>query len=252
MSDLTVFAKNRSQMMESQNQLIDWAATKLNEELANLVDVTANLEQAKQGKWKLSGWQNQKRIAQKKVDFYQKIAAALEAGYVIVPDFPIDIFAVRTNRAYPIERYATNQSQYGDTADRTQRSEVLPISEGRYVDSEPVVHQNLLTDGENKTFYKRWAAEYKDIDFPIKAVKPAILDETSKALALKIFDEIGCNPGRKGWNPTRQAMSRGADPMVIGRVIFRRSNDSLQYARGETKSVSFLIAWWLKTSDIEV
>lgn len=250
MSDLTVFAKNKTQMLEAQNRLIDWATGKLNEELANLVDVTNNLELARKENWNLSGWRRQKLIAQKKVDFYQKIVAALEAGYVIVPDFPIDVFAVRTKRDYPVERYATSSSYWTDNVDRTQRSEVLPLGEGRYVDSVPVVkRQKQITDG-NKEVYRRWAAEHRDIDFPIKLVKPAILEETSKALALKIFDEIGCNPGRQGWNPA--GSRRGGDPMVVGRIVYRRPGDSLSDARGNLKTISFLIAWWLDTRDLIV
>jgi hypothetical protein len=249
--NLVVFAKNRAELQQSQNQMMEWANFRLNAELENLNDVTANLEYAKKNKWNLTGWRKQKTVAQRKVDYFQKMYAALSAGYVIVPDFPIDVFAVRTNRNYPIEFYETTSSTWNN-ADRTQSSEALPIGEGRYVDSEPKEFYKQLKGADDNTLYQHYAGEFKDVDFPIKTVKPAILDETSKALALKIFDEIGCNPGRPGWTPGR-GVRRGADPMVIGRIIYRSTNDSPGSRWGRNfKTVSFLITWWLNTKDIDV
>lgn len=246
MSDLVVFAKNRTEMMGAQAQLVQWADGKLAEARALLEEAATNLAHAKEQDWKLSGWYRQRLTAQKKVEFYEKIHAALAAGYVIVPDFPIDIFAIRTERTYPVKHYSTTNHTWSDNVDRTQHSELLPIGTGDYHDSQPLEKRGpeKKTD-TGETVYGQWADAFKDVDFPIKAVRPVILEETSKALALKIFDEIGCLPGRPGWRPNRVPGRKGVDPMVIGRITYR-------YNQYHQKTVSFLIAWWLKSSDITV
>lgn len=243
--NLVVFAKNRAEMMESQQSLVNWADMKVMDAEENLSEVTANLVQAKENKWKTSSWSRQVTRAKKQLVFYQKIQAALLEGYTIVPDFPIDIFAVRTKRKYPLKNYRTSTQSWQDQWDRRQlRTEQplgLAIGEGEYVDSEhdSRVQTLQLEDGTKK--YKFYSKDFNEVDFPIKTVKPVILEETSKALLAKIFDELGCNPGRAGWSPGTSG-GRSADPMVIGRVVYKNGE--------HRKTVSFLIAWWLDVKDI--
>lgn len=246
MSDkLVVFAQNRVEMMEAQTQSVGWAFNKLNEIREELAEAEMNLEVAKTRKWKITGWQNVVRRIKKRVEYYEKIHAALSAGYVIVPNFPIDVFAIRTRRNHPVKHYNMSTSSWGDQVDRTQKSEVLALGEGEHVDSIPIVRANVSTEASGNKQYQWYADEFKDVDFPIKTVKPTILEETDKALLLKIFDEVGCNPGRPGWNPG-SGLNRKADPMVIGRIIYKTGSWS------EDKSVSFLITWWLDFKDITV
>lgn len=249
MSDkLVVFAQNRAEMMEAQTQSVGWAFNKLNEIREEMAEAETNLAIAKTRKWKITGWQNVVRRTKKRVEYYEKIHAALSAGYVIVPNFPIDVFAIRTKRTSPVRHYSERWSE-----DRSQKSEVLALGEGEHFDSVPHQVQHEIenkylsgydtTAAGTTTYY--WADEMGNVDFPIKTVKPAILEETDKALLLKIFDEVGCNPGRPGWNPGT-GLNRKADPMVIGRIIYKTSGWQ------ENKSVSFLITWWLDFKDITV
>ena len=242
---LVVLAKNRAEMLEAQTQSVGWAWQKLQHTKAMLIEAETNLAEAKKNGWKMSGWQKTRRRELKRLQYYEKVHAALSAGLVIIPNFPIDVFAIRTNRRYPVHQYATNDREWGDGVNRTQRGDDLPIGEGQYFDSEPVVLRKQLTDGEGKKLYKRWADSYNPVDFPIKAVKPAILEETSKALLLKIFDEVGCTPGRPGFNPGT-GLRRKGDPMVVGRIIYKTDGWS------ENRTVSFLITWWLDFKDITV
>lgn len=246
MSDkLVVLAKNRAEMIEAQTQSVGWALNKLTEIQSELAEAEANLDQAKQNKWKITGWQNSVRRAKKRCEYYEKIHAALEAGYVIIPNFPIDVFAVRTNRAYPLAQYNQNTSSWGDNIDRTQTSEVLALGDGTHFDSVPAVRANTWVDKNGIKQYNWHADSFNDVDFPIKGVKPTILEETSKALLLKIFDEVGCNPGRQGWSPGK-GLNKKADPMVVGRIKYKVGGYS------EDKVVSFLITWWLDFKDITV
>lgn len=251
MKDLIVFAENREEMVASQLQMVDWAVMKLENAKEELAEVTANLEQAVKGKMKASGWRKQQERANQKVQYYEKMHAALAAGYVIVPNFPIDIFAVRTSRKYPIQMYHRYVNDLGDKTDRTQEGEVLALGKGENVSDAPLVKRRSSGYHQEKPCSVRWADEYQAVDFPMKAIKPVILDRTSKALQLKVFDEIGILPARpqkrKALAPASAAITvpRGIDPMIIGRIKFKQ-------AAGKDKVVSFVIAWWLKASDLEV
>jgi len=60
--------------------------------------------------------------------------------------------------------------------------------------------------------------------------KPQIMEATSRAMALKIFDRFGVFP------PTQDD-----DPVILGQIVHKAG----QY---RTKIVSFLIAWHLNTN----
>ena len=77
-----------------------------------------------------------------------------------------------------------------------------------------------------------WADEFQDVGFPFTMAKPQILDATGKAMARKIFDEVGILPRRR---------AKG-DPMVVGRIIYKGSGY-------DEKSISFLITWFVDTKD---
>lgn len=245
---LVVFAQNRAEMVESQQALVNWADFKVAEAEKELQEAVENLEHAKKHKWKTSGWATVKARATKTLDFYVKIQQALLAGYAIVPNFPIDVFAVRTKRKFPLERYEEATSKDGWTprsltiTNRDVRNESLPLGVGEYVDRVPTIltTRKQLTDGTYR--HAQQTTEFNSVDFPIKAVKPVILEETGKALMLKIFDEIGCSPSpRMAWNT--RVPSTG-DPMVVGRVNYQYGN--------KTKTISFLLAWWLDVKDLIV
>ncbi len=248
MSDLVVFGRNRADMLTAQNSMIEWASGALTESQAHLAEIVQNLELANANGWPVAGWETERRRAQKKVEYYEKIHGALAAGYVIVPNIPVDVFAIRTKRTYPVQQYVESTNEFDVRGDRTQRGQALAIGSGEYHDSEPFQRAGEHKTSEGKTIYVQWADKFNPVDFPIKAVMPVILEETSKALALKIFDEVGINPGRPGWSPSRVPNVRGVDPMVIGRVVYKQPDRR----RNGGKIVSFLITWWLKPSDILV
>jgi hypothetical protein len=248
MSDdnLIVFAKNRTEMAEAQQAGVSWVSNKLAEHQAILLEAQTNLDIAKKNKWQTQGWARCVTRAKKKVEYYEKLLAGVSAGYTIIPAFPIDVFAIRTKRAYPTPMYSTSRSEWSGT-DKTQRGSGLALGEGEHFDSQPLVSRAVDTrTAEGKPdWYKFWADEYQDVDFPIKMVKPAIIEEVSRAMALKIFDEIGMLPGRPAFN-SRNRMTLGADPIVVGRILFPRGGWS------GPKVVSFLITWWLDFKDITV
>lgn len=227
--DIVVIARNPEQMKLSQEALITWATGKLAEYQADYEDLEANLKIAAQRKWRTEPFKRRSAIAKKKVEFYEKIKAALEAGYCIVPDIPgMDVFAIRTTRKHA----KPNTTKW---TVRDQETNSPPIGDGRHVNSEAVTtsFQALVRHDVNSqpVYEDRFRAiDFKQVEFPMTLVKPQIMDETGKAMALKIFDDFGFAPGRH---------RRDGDPMVVGRVRFRTGS--------QERNVSFLIAWFIDT-----
>jgi hypothetical protein len=110
---------------------------------------------------------------------------------------------------------------------------VIPAGEGEYKNPEPVVHQRNIGTAD-KPLKQYFAKEWQDIDFPFTTAKPQILSATARAMADKVFDEIGVLPGKR----------KREDPIVVGRIIDPRSD------RYTKRFVTFLIAWFLETKTL--
>lgn len=223
--DIELSALEPIEMVNSQQQLIVWCDSKLIYLKRESADLKAAYEHAIEHKYKSSTLKSQYEKSIKKIEYYEKIKAALLEGYYIVPNFPIQMFAIKTNR-----KRVKGRSAY-KFDDHKQDCVVLAIGEGEYKNPFPLVErQNSITEGgkEIQSAGSR-ASDWDDIDFPITMAKPKIMEATTNAMALKIFDQIGVMPA-----------TRNEDPVIIGQII-RKSG----YI---TKTVSFMIAWHLDTN----
>jgi len=237
---MVVLAKDPQQMQASQQQLIAWFQERLASTQHELAEAEANLEQAKQRKWATTGWKRQVNLARGRVVFNEKAIAALEAGYCIVPDFPTEVFAIRTSRAKPTRNART--TPWGRPPN-PQQADLSPLGEGEYksphtfnMEDRQETEETLASGGtRKKTEVTVWADSYDVPDFPLKTVTPHILDATGKAMALKIFDEMGVLPARR-------QRARGGDPIVTGRISRREGTRDI--------GLTFLIAWWIDTRDL--
>ncbi len=148
-------------------------------------------------------------------------------GYYIVPNFPIQMFAIKTNRRRVHVRSNSVNS------DHQQQCVILSIGKGDYKNPFPLVERRYAKyNGDEKIESSMsQASDWDDIDFPITMAKPKIMEATTRAMALKIFDQIGVMP-----------VTRNEDPVIIGQII-RKSGYM-------TKTVSFMIAWHLNTNMI--
>jgi hypothetical protein len=228
---LVVFAKEPVGIALMQAPLIEWFSRKIEDEKRQLADLEQNLEIAKKAKHGTAGWKREVSRQKKRVEYYEKGKTVLEAGYWMVPDFPADIFAVRTTRKKPPKKeYAWEHNV------SAVESNSPPAGEGEYVDSTPFVrpvHHTKQQDGKEKPVtVTRWVASGLDTmpEFPLKTVKPQVVAATTRAMKLKVFDEIGILPER-----TR----RRGDPMVIGKI-----KRKVGYT---THTLNFIICWWLDT-----
>lgn len=232
--DFTVFANNPADMVGAQKSLILWAARKLQAEKAELAEARANYEQAKASKWSSNGWDKQVKKHEKKIEFYRKIKMALEAGYYIVPPFPIDIFAIRTDQSSP--RFKWQENSWRDHHE--QKARVLDAGQGRYVSPDPLLASEVFNKSDGKGGTKivtHWRPdEWKDAEFPFKLAKPEIMQATQAAMALRIFDQLGALPTH-----------RAPDPIICGQILYPQHS-----GYGPRKAITFYISWWLDTKTI--
>lgn len=221
--DIELTASIPQEMVLAQQQLIDWCDNKILSVSAESVELKESHEHAKANNWKSSVLKKHYDLSVKRLAYYEKIREALLAGYYIVPNFQIDLFAIRTNRADPKSSVLSYWNSH------EQDAKELPLQEGEYKNPFPLVrkHSRELSDGKKDT----WSTVdgWDDIEFPITMAKPMIMEATTKAMALKVFDEIGIVPHE-----------RKEDPIIIGRIFFKEGS--------KKKRVSFMIAWHLNTN----
>lgn len=239
--DFTVVAQSPSQMEAAQRSLILWAARKIQAIKVDVTEATEQLNIAKEKKWNTDAWRREVGKHEKRAEFYRKIKAALEAGYYIVPPFPIDLFAIRTDKRVPARMTGT----HSDNHDQLPR--VLPIGEGRYVDPKPVRDSFVNMEsrvvnhqtGEKKsvpvTYYS--ATEFDDVEFPFKLARAEVREATLTAMKHKIFDTLGVLP--------RQ---RKPDPVVCGQILVPNKKLYNHYVSND--AVTFFVAWWLDTKTL--
>jgi len=226
-SDFVIFANNPADMIAAQRSMVDWCDERITVEAFEQEEAQRNLDTARQSGFTVEGWQRQVRIIGQKLDFYEKVKAALQAGYYIVPPFPIDMFAIRTKAHVPRGGWTTkNWRDYQE-----QSAQLLAAGEGRYVSPDPHIETTVFKESDGKGGTKdvrHWRPDYfEDADFPFKLARGEILSATRAAMALKIFDRLGVLPTQ-----------RAPDPIVCGQIILPHK---------KREALTFFVTWWLDT-----
>lgn len=224
-------ARNTEEMNQSRQQLTQWLTAKIRAVKAEAEELAQARDMAIKQKWGNATLKRHADIATKRLSFYEKVRSAVDAGYTIVPNFPVDLFAIRVNQPTPPSLRYSKDNNY-------QRFDVPPVpvkalteGEGRYVDSAVIgntTQRELLNEKKEQfTRYYFDVADYREVEFPISCARPVVMNATAEAMALKVFDAIGICPQRK----VRQ------DPLIIGQIQRKRGG----YMGPQI--VSFLIAW---------
>lgn len=230
------------EMPTVQAEIAAWCQVKLIALGRDLADARQNIVQAKRRKWKSSGWDGIIRKTVKRMLYYAKIKAAVRAGFVIVPNFPVELIAVKVDNERPRHAVAT----YPSSINTAEPDMWLGPGQGRYVNEtlphEDIGYQQQLPgkDPVWKPLARVGAPGYdEEIDFPVTLVKPVVLKATQRAMCLKIFDTIGLvnQDGRT----TSRAQAK-SDPIVVGQII-----DGSTSKRSGQRRMTFFIAWWLDT-----
>lgn len=226
----------------AQQHLMVWCHQKIQALGKELREHRQNLRIAKTHKWKHSGWVNVERRTKARMIYYTKIRDAVRAGFLLIPNLPVEVIAVRVSNDAPRSDTAT----YPNEINKAQAEPLLAIGKGRYVD-ETLPHQDLTHYERNEQGEPALVpavsvghAFTEEIDFPFIAVKPQILEATARVMALKLFDQIGIAHGLT----TSSLTHRRSDPMVIGQML----GEKVGY--GPRKVASFFVAWWLDFEDL--
>lgn len=228
--DFTVFATNPADMIGAQRSMVLWCARKIQAEKTEMAEAQTNLDAAKANKWSPAAWAKQVKLHADKIDFYKKIKVALEAGYYIVPPFPVDTFAIRVKDGAAPKGNWTE----GTWAGFEQGAKMLPHGVGQYVDPNPAreitTFPKRKTDGTEVQIKHIRPTQFVNADFPFKLAKAEIMEATRAAMALKVFDRMGALPA-----------ARAPDPIICGEIL-------LPHRKGH--AVTFFVSWWLDTKTL--
>lgn len=235
--EMFIFARNSVEMVKAQQRTIEGMKLKIKKEQLRAQELADNLEVAKKNKWRTDTLKRHVGYAQERVVFYQKIVLALEAGYQIIPDMDLEVFAVRTTRTRPLPGEKTSTYKWGHNLDDHKTNTPPPgageyVSAGRGMMNEDQTEKDDGKGGKTIVYHKSWS-DFAEPEFPFQLVKTEVLDMTAAAMQKKIFDELGVLP-----------RTRGADPIVAGRVNLKGNNPR------QTKRVSFMVAWFLDLADL--
>ena len=230
-NDLLVIASQPQELAEGQAAIIVRAKELEAEAQKELSEANILIDRCSHAHVDVKRPKMLRKRAESRLTYLSKMREALEAGYVIVPNFPGETIAIRVKRDNPKFQQKTSTCNYPQIDDA--KSEELLAGEGKYVDPAPLEHRSRFdtTDEKGKDitrFYTRTGSWDDEIGLPVEFLKPTIVEMTGNAMARKLFDEIAL---------TKDSKIRDGDPMVLGRIRDRKNK----------KMMTFLIAWFIDT-----
>lgn len=236
-ANMAVVARNPQEMVAAQASLIAFCDAKLGQIDEEERELTEAIEHHQKRKWSTKALARVKSGLGDRRMFYGKMKAAMLAGYYIVPDFPADVFAIRTTVKMPNRHGwgATSEDALETLHGHPVKAMMLPEGRGEY--QSPRVRAGFTYKPDpNRETWAVDAANFRKIEFPYALAVPEVVEAAKTAMALKLFDELAVSPQR----PAKQsAQAQIADPIMLGRII--RPWDRY----GRNRAAAFLIAWWL-------
>lgn len=231
-------ARNPVELEQAHHAMLKWARDKQADMLRQVHEAQERISVAKRSKWSTTKHVSDKAMAHKRLSFYQKIEGAIMAGYLVIPDLPLNLFAVRTKATRP----KANRREGAWNTGRTLEGQQLPAGEGTYVSAEPTVRRFSVNDRNDKgALVERWfneAAEFREVSFPVVLAKPVLMTQVAQAMTLKVFDEIGLVvDGNMSGMVNRGTRGKG-DPILVGRI---------RNPRQFRPSACFFLGWGLQT-----
>lgn len=222
-----LIAIDRPQLEAAHRRMIEWAKVMQDRTATELKEEQAVMDVAVKNHWATKRHANACARLEKRIQFYQKIEQALLAGYVLVPNFDMNVFAIRTTAKTPRGQATTSHWQRF-----IQAPMLLPQGKGEYRNPSPTVLQQThdVPDGKGGTKKETmvWPTVFEDVEFPVALAKPVLMERTGEAMRSLIFDEIGV--AQDTWRSGVKA-----DPIVLGRIRNPRTN---------RPAVTFFIGWY--------
>lgn len=253
-------ATDPAEMKAAQSEMKAWLENRLTVLERDVLETNAALNEARRNGWNTTALTNARNRAVDDETFYNKILAAVEAGHTIIPDFPVDVFAVRLGVA---DKRSSQTFQGaisgGDTyLGKPISSDCAPAGMGEFRNPQPATYVNRSENrapgaqdrGEPRWYTRvtRTGEPVGPIVFPHFSARSRVMAATARAMEQKFFDQIAvCRPlGAIAETSTRRAVTtatRTGDPLIIGQVLRKRIG-------GQQKCVSFIIAWYLNLNEL--
>jgi hypothetical protein len=229
-------ATTGEEMVKAKAGIQTWLEGKMSALTVERAEIQESLDSAQKHKWKTSAFKSMlSRLTQKEL-YYGKLLSACEAGFVIVPNMDVNVFAIRVNRSWPKwngnEGTSTTSYRNASPGVPDEEEQRLSIGEGNYESPTQKFrefHSKTMKDGKEVYLARQVCNGFDQIEFPLAVAHPQVMDAVGRAMAMKIFDRIGIVP-----RPNRRM--RG-DPIVLGQITRKDG-----YV---TKTASFLIAWYV-------
>jgi hypothetical protein len=228
-TNFQLVAIDQVQLARAQDELISWAERAQKAVQLEKAAEEEVLERAKEAHWARAPHERRIKQLARRLTFYGKIESALRDGYVVIPNFPLTLFAIRTKAGSP------HGSQRDGTWARPQSGQILPEGAGEYKNPVPLLETASETrkasHNPEKTYEQTvsWPSDWQDeIEFPIALAKPVLMQRTATALAKRLFDEIGV---------ASDSVSSGytGDPIICGRI---------RNPRAGRPAISFFLGWY--------
>lgn len=224
-----LIATDQEQLGVAHAQMLAWVQGKQVECATELAEETEAFAVAKAHKWATAKLRRRITQLEQRQVFYAKIEEAVQAGYVIVPNFDMNVFAIRTTATDPVGVSMT--WQHGRPV-YPQQAELLPVGEGEYqspnVDVGHSPEMVTKPDGTAQKTTRYWPSTFKDVEFPIALAKPMLMSRTAEVMAKKLFDEIGVAVDTR-------VSRRAGDPILLG---------VLRNPRRTRPDITFFIGWY--------
>lgn len=251
-----LIATSPLEMQAAQGDLKAWLEQRLTILERDIIEANRALEEARRNGWATAAFTAARNRAIDDETFYNKILIAVEAGHTIIPDFPIQVFAVRRGEGPRQETRTFIGAHSGRDTGLGQPipTDSAPAGIGEYRNPLPAVsdwtRENTHATPENKqpryyTTVTRWRHPAAPISFPKTSARSPVMRATAKAMKEKVFDRIGvCLPTTEvaGGRQVRQG-ARAGDPLIIGQVVGKRVGS-------RQRVVSFIIAWHLDLNEL--
>lgn len=193
-------ARNPTQLSLASDTMRGYLRERLQRLDAEMDEARANLAEAQRRHYKSAPFRRIVAKLEKRRVFFEKIGAAIDAGYLIIPHLPgIENFIVRTSKVWPD---GVNVSRW--KPDFPQPGQSLPAGHGENRNAQAIV-EHRGDDGDGTPVWEAmdWEAE---IGFPLDVATPVTMEAVSRAAGLKIFDEIGV------------VRDYAKDPIIVGLV----------------------------------
>lgn len=231
-------ANTQAELPMLQAQLGEWCREKLVEVRQHEAELRAAYEQARKQRWNSSALLRAANKELQRVEFYEKVLAALDAGYMLFPPIEeVDLIAIRTN----MERhpYQENVARNAPPWNQDTQSEAPPAGEGEY--KKPMqrwtgwgtveVKRKRADGSEYRETVNNWnpVTAFDKPDFPLVMARAQCVQATSAAMEMKIFDDIAIYPPRAK-----------KDPVILGRIHDPKGS----------RKLNFLISWRVDKRDL--